>query len=760
MREGRTGVRERESEFNQCQPEHSPLPPEFQAPLPESVRAREFNDQPGEFSARPEEDQRGYAGKKRQTAKKRDRHIGKAAFQMAAMAISAVAVVTAASALSGGTFLPELGAFAANAVKYLDQPLVSGQPGMDLAAAAEAWAGSGGGTGGSGGGSQSGGQAGQTPPSPAGPASPESGENQQGAQTPENGGQGGSSQGGAEQSGQSGESQAGGSTRPGGSRPGQGGTPGGEAGQEGPGQGGGQDQPGGNTQPGGGEQPNRPDQGGNQNQPGQGGADQPAGPEESQEPAAPDEPVPEPEPDEDDDNSGGHGGSSGGSDDEDHGGSSGGGGGGGGSSDDDDSHTHAWREASRTEPTCTQAGSVTYTCSCGETRVETIAPAGHDWGDWKVTQEAHCDTPGSREHVCSVCGRTGVEIITAPGHAWDAWETVKEPTCAPGLERRVCDVCGEEETRDIPATAAHTWGGWTAGADSHSRTCSACGETESGSHSVTEWLHMGEANHQGICSVCQGSVTNTAAAEWTYTYVDGNTHTKTCSLCGYEDMSDTAHTPGYVDNGDGTHTQTACTLCQPDGSGQPEACTYGAWQPDTGAGTHTHTCTLCGGTETESHTWSVDNDALTAKCDICGAEISLSPDFLFGFVHQQQSNWVLMLVITPTNSYQVPLRVEMAASPGTITLSDGTGTVKAEWSWAYRTNTATQIGGQLEPVFGADTPGNVSTRPTDTWSGGFTIEVYDKDNNVLLFTIERDFVMAPPSQDIDYDCVTLTAPGT
>lgn len=41
---------------------------------------------------------------------------------------------------------------------------------------------------------------------------------------------------------------------------------------------------------------------------------------------------------------------------------------------------HDWYESSRTDPTCTAPGKVTYTCSqCGVTRAETLPALGHDW---------------------------------------------------------------------------------------------------------------------------------------------------------------------------------------------------------------------------------------------------------------------------------------------------------------------------------------------------------------------------------------------
>lgn len=45
-----------------------------------------------------------------------------------------------------------------------------------------------------------------------------------------------------------------------------------------------------------------------------------------------------------------------------------------------DTHTHDWRESGVTDPTCTQAGKKTYTCStCGDTKQETTSALGHDW---------------------------------------------------------------------------------------------------------------------------------------------------------------------------------------------------------------------------------------------------------------------------------------------------------------------------------------------------------------------------------------------
>ena len=67
-------------------------------------------------------------------------------------------------------------------------------------------------------------------------------------------------------------------------------------------------------------------------------------------------------------------------------------------------HPHNWIVESRTEPTCTQKGSVTYSCWCGERKTESVPAAGHKWGKWKVKKEATCTQEGEESRKCRVCG--------------------------------------------------------------------------------------------------------------------------------------------------------------------------------------------------------------------------------------------------------------------------------------------------------------------------------------------------------------------
>ena len=62
---------------------------------------------------------------------------------------------------------------------------------------------------------------------------------------------------------------------------------------------------------------------------------------------------------------------------------------------------HDWQETSRVDATCTDAGSITYTCSyCGETYVEALPALGHDWGDWQLTTPPTATEPGVETRVC------------------------------------------------------------------------------------------------------------------------------------------------------------------------------------------------------------------------------------------------------------------------------------------------------------------------------------------------------------------------
>ncbi len=71
--------------------------------------------------------------------------------------------------------------------------------------------------------------------------------------------------------------------------------------------------------------------------------------------------------------------------------------------DDEPSHTHSYT-SSQINPTCTQPGSIIYTCSCSDTYTETINPTGHSFDGTRCTK---CGYDRSTECTCN-CHKGGI----------------------------------------------------------------------------------------------------------------------------------------------------------------------------------------------------------------------------------------------------------------------------------------------------------------------------------------------------------------
>ena len=188
-------------------------------------------------------------------------------------------------------------------------------------------------------------------------------------------------------------------------------------------------------------------------------------------------------------------------------------------------NNHTW-DITRTEPTCTENGSVVFVCTdCGKTYTETLSAlghdyavygydadcthdgyhryqcrrcdpiyiatepkTGHDWGEWIVDKEVTPTEDGLRHRFCKNCGERQDQIWASPAHEHSFREVVVEPTCTEGgYTKRVCG-CGKEEV--IPGTETPALGHDYTG-DSHTVnvipatctedgleewTCSRCGE--------------------------------------------------------------------------------------------------------------------------------------------------------------------------------------------------------------------------------------------------------------------------------------------
>ena len=77
-------------------------------------------------------------------------------------------------------------------------------------------------------------------------------------------------------------------------------------------------------------------------------------------------------------------------------------------------HEHQYTVTSRTEPTCGTNGSVTYTCSCGDSYTETLPATGqHTWDGGVVTQKPQPGVPGVMTYTCTVCRATYTKELPA-----------------------------------------------------------------------------------------------------------------------------------------------------------------------------------------------------------------------------------------------------------------------------------------------------------------------------------------------------------
>ena len=78
--------------------------------------------------------------------------------------------------------------------------------------------------------------------------------------------------------------------------------------------------------------------------------------------------------------------------------------------------------------------------------------SAHTWGEGMVTTEPTCTEDGVKTYTCSVCNETKTETITATGHQWDEGVVTREPTYTEDGEKTfTCAICRTIRTETIPA---------------------------------------------------------------------------------------------------------------------------------------------------------------------------------------------------------------------------------------------------------------------------------------------------------------------
>ena len=160
-----------------------------------------------------------------------------------------------------------------------------------------------------------------------------------------------------------------------------------------------------------------------------------------------------------------------------------------GSSEDSTEHRHSYTATVTKQPTCTEAGEKTYTCSCGHQYKDVISKLGHAAGSWEVKENATCKKEGTEVKKCTSCGKEmETRAIAKTGHTSSDWVVTKEATeTAEGTKVKTCTVCDTVlETASI-ARVAHTCNyQWETNGNTRTLKCS-CGATKG----VTETCYNG-----------------------------------------------------------------------------------------------------------------------------------------------------------------------------------------------------------------------------------------------------------------------------
>lgn len=120
----------------------------------------------------------------------------------------------------------------------------------------------------------------------------------------------------------------------------------------------------------------------------------------------------------------------------------------------------AWKETSRTDATCLEAGVINYKNSLtGETKTEEIKALGHNY---EVVTEvaATCEETGVDVYTCLACGDTYEQQTPALGHSFTVTSKTDATCTVAGTVVSVCDTCEMEKSEVIEALG-HTEGAAT-----------------------------------------------------------------------------------------------------------------------------------------------------------------------------------------------------------------------------------------------------------------------------------------------------------
>lgn len=167
---------------------------------------------------------------------------------------------------------------------------------------------------------------------------------------------------------------------------------------------------------------------------------------------------------------------------------------------------------------------------CGFANRFTSSPVGeHRFGEWSASVQPTCIEEGEGKRVCEVCGQEETKKLKPAGHKFSRWKTEVKSTCvAEGLFKRNCENCDFFETKSIEINPdRHSFDEWTYTLEplceqegEQTRICGLCAHTEkriakAKGHSFSRWKthyaatcdQEGEAKRS--CKVCGTEETKT-----------------------------------------------------------------------------------------------------------------------------------------------------------------------------------------------------------------------------------------------------------
>ena len=223
---------------------------------------------------------------------------------------------------------------------------------------------------------------------------------------------------------------------------------------------------------------------------------------------------------------------------------------------------HQWNDGVVTrEPTCTEEGVKTFTCSqCHNAKTEPIPALDHDWGEWEVKTPATENTVGSKTRTCKR-DSTHTETETIPQldhtHKMEHHPAV-DADCGTGrdgnIEYWVCPDCGKF-FRDAGGVSEITFDqtilhfahdldtDWSHNGSNHWHACKKCGQPfESAPHDYGDDSDE-TCNTCGYTRVIHRHVLEQVPAVPATCVSPGNIEHYRCEVCGERFMDDEGNEP-------------------------------------------------------------------------------------------------------------------------------------------------------------------------------------------------------------------------